>query len=182
MIADDENVTTPAVEPVAPPAAEAPAVAAAVEPVVAEAAVAESAMPAVAATGRREGNRAFGVGRRKTAVARAMLVPGTGKFAVKGREAAEYLRRRKLIDEIQQPFVLTGTVGRFDVSVAVKGGSLAGQAGAIRLAVARALSAWQPEFRAPLSVNGLLTRDPRMVERKKYGIRGARRRPQWTKR
>ncbi|MEK7477487.1 MAG: 30S ribosomal protein S9 [Candidatus Coatesbacteria bacterium] len=134
------------------------------------------------ATGRREGDRAFGVGRRKTAVARAMMVPGTGKFLIKGRDSSEYLRRPKLIDEIQQPFVLTGTVKRFDVTVAVSGGSLAGQAGAIRLACARALSAWQPEFRAPLSTNGLLTRDPRMVERKKYGIRGARRRPQWTKR
>ena len=140
------------------------------------------AKPVAVTAGRRIGDRAFGVGRRKTAVARAVLVPGSGKFLIKEREAAEYLRRPKLIDEIQQPFVLTGMVKRFDVTVSVFGGSLAAQAGAIRLACARALSAWQPEFRAPLSTNGLLTRDPRMVERKKYGIRGARRRPQWTKR
>jgi len=200
MTGDDEKVTAqaggqaagPAAEPAGAPI-EAPAAAGgtpAVEeaPVAAEGAPAQGAVTeveapaATAATGRREGNRAFGVGRRKTAVARAMLVPGTGKFLIKEREAAEYLRRRKLIDEIQQPFVLTGTVSRFDASVAVRGGSLAAQAGAIRLAIARALSAWQPEFRAPLATNGLLTRDPRMVERKKYGIRGARRRPQWTKR
>ena len=174
---------TPAVETAA--AVVSGAAPAVEQPTLPETPIEEVKLPAAAAipaTGRREGDRAFGVGRRKTAVARAMMVPGTGKFLIKGRDSSEYLRRPKLIDEIQQPFVLTGTVKRFDVTVAVSGGSLAGQAGAIRLACARALSAWQPEFRAPLSTNGLLTRDPRMVERKKYGIRGARRRPQWTKR
>jgi small subunit ribosomal protein S9 len=188
MTVENETVIPAGAAETPAPVAATPETPAVVAPVVAvDASVVEEvakipAAAAIPATGRREGDRAFGVGRRKTAVARAMMVPGTGKFLIKGRESSEYLRRPKLIDEIQQPFVLTGTVKRFDVTVAVSGGSLAGQAGAIRLACARALSAWQPEFRAPLSTNGLLTRDPRMVERKKYGIRGARRRPQWTKR
>lgn len=134
------------------------------------------------AGGRREGDRAFGVGRRKTAVVRVLMRPGSGKVTVNGREPQEYFRRQKLLDEIGQPFVLTNMVKRFDVEVNAFGSSLASQAGALRLALSRALAAWQPEFRAPLATNGLLTRDPRMVERKKYGIRGARRRPQWVKR
>ncbi len=81
-----------------------------------------------------------------------------------------------------QPFAVTGTTGRFDITAAVKGGGPSAQAGAVRLAIARALVAWQADYRPALSTEGLLTRDPRMVERKKYGIRGARRRPQWTKR
>lgn len=150
------------------------------------AAVAAVSTPAPAraqtATSRRDGDRGFGVGRRKTAVARATIVPGMGRISINEREPQEYLRRPKLVDEINQPFVLTGTVKRFDAVIAVSGASLAAQAGAIRLALSRALAAWQPDFRPPLSTGGLLTRDPRMVERKKYGIRGARRRPQWTKR
>ncbi len=131
---------------------------------------------------RREGDRAFGVGRRKTAVARVIIKAGSGKVSVNGRETREYFRRQKSLDEIDQPFILTGTSGRFDADIRVKGSSLAAQAGAVRLAIARALSAWQADLRPALAIGGLLTRDPRTVERKKYGIRGARRRPQWTKR
>lgn len=132
--------------------------------------------------GRRVGDRAFGVGRRKTAVARIIINPGSGRMTINGREPAEYFRRPKLLDDVNMPFVLTGTVGRFDVTAKVNGSSLAAQAGAVRLALARALAAWQSDFRPALAMGRLLTRDPRMVERKKYGIRGARRRPQWTKR
>jgi len=154
-------------------------------PVEAVAAAVEKAAPAPrvqTATSRRDGDRGFGVGRRKTAVARATIRPGMGRITINDREPADYLRRPKLLDEIAMPFVATGTVKRFDTVIAVKGASLASQAGAIRLAISRALAAWQTDFRPPLSTGGLLTRDPRMVERKKYGIRGARRRPQWTKR
>ncbi len=131
---------------------------------------------------KKDDGRARGVGRRKTAVARAMLKPGTGKLVVNKRDPKEYFRRLKLTDEIHQPFVAIGMVDRFDVSVVVFGSSLSSQAGAVRLSIARALADWEPEYRPVLSTAGLLTRDPRMVERKKYGIRGARRRPQWTKR
>ena len=134
------------------------------------------------ATSRREGDRAHGVGRRKTAIARVTIVPGMGRMLINEREPREYFRRGKLVDEIQQPFTATGTVKRFDTTANVTGASLASQAGAVRLGIARALAAWQDDMRPPLSTAGLLTRDPRMVERKKYGIRGARRRPQWTKR
>lgn len=134
------------------------------------------------ATSRREGDLAMGVGRRKTAIARVTIKPGLGRMLINGRDAKEYFRRMKLIDEIQQPFTATGTVKRFDTDVNVTGSSLAGQAGAVRLGISRALAAWQDDMRPPLATAGLLTRDPRMVERKKYGIRGARRRPQWTKR
>jgi len=136
----------------------------------------------VVATGRREGDRAHGVGRRKTAIARVVLKSGAGKISVNKRDPKEYFRRGKLLDEIHQPFVVTGTVNRFDVTAVVYGSSVSSQAGAVRLAIARALAAWQPDFRPALSAEHLLTRDPRMVERKKYGFRGARRRPQWTKR
>jgi len=139
-------------------------------------------LPVRAATGRRVGDVAYGVGRRKTAVARAAIKPGTGVFKVNEREPMEYFRRLKSLDEINRPFVATGTVGKFDVSVRIGGSGPASQAGALRLAISRALAAWQEDLRPALSAEGLLTRDPRMVERKKYGIRGARRRPQWTKR
>ncbi len=161
----------------------------------AAAAVAAAAAPAAApivpvaapeklgvAGGRRVGDRAFGVGRRKTAVARVQLRPGSGKVVVNEREPGEYFRRPKLLDEIAQPFVLTNMVKRFDVEANIHGSSLSSQAGAMRLAISRALAAWQSDLRPPLATNGLLSRDSRMVERKKYGIRGARRRPQWVKR
>jgi small subunit ribosomal protein S9 len=128
------------------------------------------------------GDLAHGVGRRKTAVARVTLKNGLGRITINGREPREYFRRNKLIDEISQPFAVTGTSGKFDAIVAVSGSSLASQAGAVRLAIARSLAAYQPEFRPALAAEALLTRDPRMVERKKYGFRGARRRPQWVKR
>jgi len=123
-----------------------------------------------------------GVGRRKTAVARVALKNGKGLIVVNEKEPKDYFRRLKLIDEIAQPFAVTGTAGKFDAIVAVSGSSLASQAGAVRLGIARALALYQPDLRPALATAALLTRDPRMVERKKYGIRGARRRPQWTKR
>jgi len=123
-----------------------------------------------------------GVGRRKTASARVTIKPGSGKIVINERELKEYFHRQCLVDEIHRPFEITGTANRFDVSGSVSGSGLSSQAGAVRLAISRALALWQADFRPALSVEGLLTRDPRMVERKKYGIRGARRRPQWTKR
>jgi len=129
-----------------------------------------------------EGTLSDGVGRRKTSVARVRLTPGAGRFSINGREIKEYFRRPRLVDEVNRPFSVTGTTGRFDCDCAVKGSGLASQAGAVRLAISRALVSWEAEWRPALSTEGLLTRDSRMVERKKYGIRGARRRPQWTKR
>jgi len=129
-----------------------------------------------------EGTLSDGVGRRKTSVARVRLTPGKGLYAINGRDIKEYFRRPRLIDEVNRPFSVTGTVGRFDCDCTVKGSGLASQAGAVRLAISRALVSWQAEWRPALATEGLLTRDSRKVERKKYGIRGARRRPQWTKR
>jgi len=153
-----------------------------IQPEQAPEAAAPDVAPVRAAVGRRIGDTAFGVGRRKTAVARAAIKPGTGKIEVNGREAMEYFRRLKSLDEVNRPFGATGTAGKFDVSAHIGGSGPAAQAGALRLAISRALAAWQEDLRPALSAEGLLTRDPRMVERKKYGIRGARRRPQWTKR
>lgn len=130
----------------------------------------------------QESDQSVGVGRRKTSVARVRLKPGSGRMSVNGRDSQTYFHRPRLIDEINRPFALTGTVGRFDLVCTISGSGLASQAGALRLAISRALVAWQPDWRPALSTEGLMTRDPRKVERKKYGIRGARRRPQWTKR
>ncbi len=145
-------------------------------------AVSARPVPGPVASSRREGDRGFGVGRRKTAVARVMIVPGAGRMTINKREPKEYFRRVKLLDELTQPFAMTGMAGRFDTTVVVSGSSLASQAGAVRLGISRALAGWQPDLRPALSTGRLLRRDPRMVERKKYGFRGARRRPQWTKR
>ena len=167
--------------PAAVPAAETLGEAAGLEPAVA-APVVKAAPRAMTSSSRRDGDQATGVGRRKTAVSRVVIKPGTGKWSINGKEPKDYFKRMKLIDEIHQPYGVTGSQNRFDTSATVKGSSLASQAGAVRLAIARALAAWQQDFRPALSTGHLLTRDPRMVERKKYGIRGARRRPQWTKR
>ncbi len=124
----------------------------------------------------------YGTGRRKSSVARVRLYPGTGAVTVNGRDISEYfgLDTMKLI--INQPFAITGTEGKFDVVVSVNGGGFSGQAGAIRHGISRALLLADDSFRSPLKKAGFLTRDPRMKERKKYGLKAARRAPQFSKR
>ena len=121
------------------------------------------------------------VGRRKSAVARVRLVPGEGKILVNKRDIDNYFGLETLKMTVRQPLVLTN-VGNFDVMVNVNGGGLTGQAGAIRHGISRALCKADPELRAALKKAGFLTRDPRMKERKKYGLKAARRAPQFSKR
>ncbi|HCD23558.1 MAG: 30S ribosomal protein S9 [Flavobacteriaceae bacterium] len=122
------------------------------------------------------------IGRRKTAVARVYVTEGKGQITVNKKDLAEYLTTSTLQYKVQQPFSLTGTEGSYDVKVNVFGGGITGQAEAIRLAISRALCAINEEFRAILKPEGLLTRDPRMVERKKFGQKKARKRFQFSKR
>lgn len=122
------------------------------------------------------------VGRRKTSVARVYLVPGSGKWSVNGRTLGDYFPRQSLVLHIQQPFQATDTLGAFDVKARVTGGGQAGQAGALRLGIARALVLADETHRRKLRAHGLLTRDPRAVERKKPGRPGARKRFQFSKR
>ena len=122
------------------------------------------------------------IGRRKTAVARVYVTEGKGQITVNKKDFAEYLTTSTLQYKVQQPFALTGTEGSYDVKVNVFGGGITGQAEAIRLAISRALCAINEEFRAILKPEGLLTRDPRMVERKKFGQKKARKRFQFSKR
>ena len=122
------------------------------------------------------------VGRRKTSVARVYLVPGTGKWEVNGRTLGDYFPRPSLVQHIQQSFTATDTLGAFDVKAHVDGGGVTGQAGAMRHAIARALCKADEQHRSKLRVAGLLTRDSRMVERKKPGQPGARKRFQFSKR
>jgi Ribosomal protein S9 len=127
--------------------------------------------------------RYYGTGRRKESVARVWLVPGDGKVTINKRSLDDYfggLETLKLI--IKQPLVLTETADKYDIIVNVRGGGVSGQAGAIRHGIARALLKVDPNFRPTLKKAGLLTRDPRMVERKKYGLKKARRAPQFSKR
>ena len=125
----------------------------------------------------------YGTGRRKSSVARVRLVPGTGKIVINDRQIDDYFGLETLKVVVRQPMVLTGTLGKFDVLVNVKGGGFTGQAGAIRHGIARALLEVDSEaFRAELKAAGFLTRDPRMKERKKYGLKAARRAPQFSKR
>jgi small subunit ribosomal protein S9 len=121
-------------------------------------------------------------GRRKEAVARVRLSPGTGQRRVNGKPAKEYFGREVLSQIIERPLIVGKAVDRFDVVASVHGGGLAGQAGAVSLGIARALAHREPECIAPLRAEGLLTRDPRMKERKKYGQPGARKRFQFSKR
>ncbi|MBE3597240.1 MAG: 30S ribosomal protein S9 [Hydrogenibacillus sp.] len=123
-----------------------------------------------------------GVGRRKVAVARVYLTPGDGAILVNGRPLDDYFGMETLKLIVKQPLVLTNTLGQYDVKVNVRGGGFTGQAGAIRLGIARALVKIDPDFRPVLKKAGFLTRDPRMVERKKYGLKKARRAPQFSKR
>ncbi|GAJ56870.1 30S ribosomal protein S9 [Geobacillus thermoleovorans B23] len=124
----------------------------------------------------------YGTGRRKSSVARVRLVPGDGRIIVNKRDIREYIPSEALIEMVKQPLVLTETLGSYDVLVNVQGGGFAGQAGAIRHGIARALLEVDPEFRTVLKRAGLLTRDARVKERKKYGLKGARRAPQFSKR
>ena len=124
----------------------------------------------------------YGTGRRKKSVARVRLYPGTGVVTINGRDIDDYfgLDTMKLI--VNQPFGVTDTVGKFDVVVNVNGGGFSGQAGAIRHGVARALITADENYKPLLKKAGFLTRDPRMKERKKYGLKAARRAPQFSKR
>ena len=122
------------------------------------------------------------VGRRKTSVARVYLTPGTGKWDINGRTLGDYFPRPSLVQHIQQSFTATDTLGAFDVRAHVNGGGQAGQAGALRLAIARSLLEIDPESRTALKKAGLLTRDSRKKESKKYGLKKARKAPQFTKR
>ncbi len=124
----------------------------------------------------------YGTGRRKTSTARVRLVPGTGKIIINNRDFSTYFGRKILKMIIEQPLVLTETLGKYDVIARVRGGGYSGQAGAIKHGISRALLQVNPDFRPILKKAGFLTRDPRMKERKKYGQRGARARFQFSKR
>ena len=127
----------------------------------------------------------IGTGRRKTSVARVRLRPGKGRFIVNGKELKDlkdYLHNDAWVRHALKPAVLTDTLGRFDILIRVSGGGLSGQAGAIRLGIARALLQFNEDLKPLLKQNGLLTRDARIVERKKYGLKKARRAPQFSKR
>ncbi len=126
--------------------------------------------------------RYYGTGRRKSSVARVYLVPGTGKITINKKDIEEYFGLETLKLIVRQPLETTGTSGKFDVIVNVQGGGTTGQAGAIRHGISRALLEADEDFRAPLKKAGFLTRDPRMKERKKYGLKAARRAPQFSKR
>jgi small subunit ribosomal protein S9 len=123
-----------------------------------------------------------GTGRRKNSVARVRLVPGTGNITVNDRPIEEYIPFANLRQVVLQPFGVTETNGNYDVIANVNGGGFSGQSGAIRHGIARALLDVDPDFRAPLKKAGLLTRDPRMKERKKYGLKKARKAAQFSKR
>lgn len=123
-----------------------------------------------------------GTGRRKTSVARVILTPGTGNFVINGKPAKEYFPEEVLQMIIHQPLELTGTTAKFDVKANVNGGGFTGQAGAIRHGVSRALLEAGDDYRPVLKAAGLLTRDARIKERKKYGLKKARRAPQFSKR
>ena len=122
------------------------------------------------------------VGRRKHAVARVRLLPGDGKITINKRDIDQYFGLETLKMTVRQPLVLTDTASRFDVVINVLGGGLAGQAGAIRHGIARALCVADADLRSPLKKEGFLTREPRMKERKMYGLKAARRAPQFSKR
>ena len=126
--------------------------------------------------------RSYATGKRKNAVARVWIKPGKGNITVNGRESRAYFARDVLQMVVNQPFVVANRVGSYDVVCTVSGGGLSGQAGALRHGIARALSFFEPELRRALKTNGFLTRDPRVVERKKYGRAKARRRFQFSKR
>ena len=124
----------------------------------------------------------YGTGRRKKSVARVRIVPGTGVITINGKNIDEYFGLETLKLIVNQPFTVTETMGKFDIICRVNGGGLSGQAGAIRHGVAKALLQADETYKPMLKRAGLLTRDPRMKERKKYGLKAARRAPQFSKR
>jgi small subunit ribosomal protein S9 len=121
-------------------------------------------------------------GRRKTSVARVRLVRGSGQYTLNGRPLQDYFPTETLQAMVREPFEVTESAGQFDVIARIHGGGTSGQAGALRLGIARALEDEEPDWRAPLKSAGMLTRDPRKVERKKYGLKKARKAPQYSKR
>ena len=127
-------------------------------------------------------NRIAAVGRRKEAVARVYIGPGTGKTLVNGKDLTEYLGREVLVMQVREPLEVTESLGKYDIRATVRGGGVAGQAGALRLGIARALQKIDEDSHNLLRAKGLLTRDPRMKERKKYGLAGRRKRFQFSKR
>ncbi len=129
-----------------------------------------------------EFGRAYATGKRKNAVARVWIKPGSGRITVNGKDYTAYFARATLRLLVDQPFEIAGRKGQYDVMATVRGGGLSGQAGALRHGIAKALQNFEPELRAPLKQAGLLTRDARVVERKKYGRHKARRGHQFSKR
>ena len=124
----------------------------------------------------------YGTGRRKNAIARVRLTEGSGKITINGKDIEEFFGMETLKVIARQPLTVTNTTAKYDVIAKVTGGGFTGQAGAIRHGIARALNEANPEFRPALKSNGFLTRDPRMKERKKYGLKKARKAPQFSKR
>lgn len=145
--------------------------------VVAPVAAAPAREPKIDAQGR-----SYATGKRKNAVARVWVKPGTGRITVNGREVEKYFARPVLRMVINQPFAVANRVRQYDVVCTVTGGGLSGQAGAVRHGISRALTFYEPDLRAPLKAGGFLTRDSRVVERKKYGKPKARRSFQFSKR
>ena len=131
---------------------------------------------------RDEHGRSYATGKRKDAIARVWVMPGNGKVTVNGKEMPEYFARPVLQMILAQPFGITNTVGQFDVSATVKGGGLSGQAGAVKHGISKALQLYDPSLRGALKAAGFLTRDSRVVERKKYGKAKARKSFQFSKR
>ncbi|MCZ6765675.1 MAG: 30S ribosomal protein S9 [bacterium] len=127
-------------------------------------------------------NQISAVGRRKEAIARVYLMPGTGKVLVNGQELMDYLRREVLVTQVREPLEATESLGKYDIKANVCGGGIAGQAGALKLGIARALVKADETIQGTLRSKGLLTRDSRMKERKKYGLAGSRRAFQFSKR
>jgi len=131
---------------------------------------------------KTEKNVFYGTGRRKSSIARVRLIEGKGKITVNGKDIQEYFGEETLRVIVKQPLTVTSTLTKYDVIAKVQGGGFSGQAGAVRHGIARALNEANAEYRPTLKSNGFLTRDPRMKERKKYGLKKARKAPQFSKR
>lgn len=131
---------------------------------------------------RDEHGRSYATGKRKNSIARVWVKPGSGKIVVNGKDATDYFARATHVMVANQPFDVTDRKGQFDVMCTVRGGGLSGQSQAVRHGISRALVLYEPELRGALKAEGLLTRDSRVVERKKYGLRKARRSKQFSKR
>jgi len=142
----------------------------------------QNASPPIRVSEIDERGRAYGRGTRKTAQARVWIQPGQGEIVVNRKDFVSYFPRESDREHVLGPFVASQTCGKFDVTATVKGGGLTGQAGAIRLGLARALEKYNPDYRPPMKRHGFMTRDPRMVERKKVGRVKARKSPQWVRR